>query len=110
MHVVKFTPDTYKNCCVAQDFYEATGIKSAIDSKQIKSVYQMKINGATYRAIEERMKSNWWKNKFVNHLPKGNAQTQISFQWMMYSPMQDKSVPENEIWWEDIKDEKAADL
>ena len=29
---------------------------------------------------------------------------------MNYSPVQDKSVPENELWWEDIKDEKAADL
>lgn len=110
MHVVKFTPDTYKKCCVSQDFYKAIGLKDMIDSRQIKNVYQMKINGTTYRAIEAQMKANWKKNKFCNYLPKDKAQLQISFQWMMFSPMQDQSVPENELWWEADNDEAATDL
>ena len=33
----------------------------------------------------------------------------ISFDWMNYSPVQDKTVSENEIWWE-ATNEKAADV
>ena len=110
MHVVKFTPDTYKKCCVSQDFYTAIGLLDTIKAGQIKSVYQMKINPATYAAIEHQMKSNWKKNPITRWMKKDNAHTKISFDWMNFSPVQDKFVPENELWWEDIKDEKAADL
>ena len=70
----------------------------------------MKINPKTYSEVDERLRSNWKRNKVTKRLRQDKAQSMISFDWMNYSPVQDKSVPENELWWEDIKDEKAADL
>ena len=70
----------------------------------------MKINPKTYSEVDERLRSNWKRNKVTKRLRQDKAQSMISFDWMNFSPVQDKSVPENELWWEDIKDEKAADL
>ena len=108
MNVIKFKADDYIKCVTSNDFYEAIGLYDTIKSGAIKNVYQMKINPITYAAIEERLKANWKHNKVTRHLVKEKAQSMISFDWMNFSPVQDKNVPENEIWWEADDDEAAA--
>lgn len=100
MNVVKFTPDTYKKCVISEDFYKAIALWDTIKSGEIHSVYQMRINPATYISIEGRMKINWHKLRRTRVMGKDRAQVAITFDWMNFSPVQDESIPENEIWWE----------
>ena len=101
MNIVKFRSSTYRNCVVSEGFYKAIGLWNTIKAGTIHSVYQMKINPATYKAIESRMKSNWYLKKRTHAMGKDRAQTLIAFDWMNFSPVQDESIPENEIWWEE---------
>ena len=110
MNVIKFKPDDYIKCVTSNDFYKAINLYDTIKSGAIKNVYQMKINPITYTAVEERLKINWKHNKITRHLTKDKAQSMISFDWMNFSPVQDKFVPENEIWWEVNDDETTTDV
>ena len=109
VNVVKFKPNDYIKCVTSNDFYKAINLYDTIKSGTIKNVYQMKINPITYTAVEEQLKTNWKHNKITRHLTKDKAQSMISFDWMNFSPVQDKNVPENEIWWE-IANETAANV
>lgn len=108
MNVVKFKTDDYIKCVTSNDFYKVIGLYDTIKSGAIKNVYQMKINPITYTAVEERLKTNWKHNRITRHLTKSRAQSMISFDWMNFSPVQDKNVPENEIWWKADDGETAA--
>lgn len=101
MDTVKFTPDTYKNCVTSNDFYKAIDLMDMIKAGKIRSVYQMKINPITYRKIELQMQSNWRKRRQTRIMGENRATSMIAFDWMNFSPVQDDTVVENEIWWEE---------
>lgn len=110
MNIVTFKSDDYAKSSCSTEFYKAIRLFDIIKAGAITDVHQMKINPKTYSEVDERLRSNWKRNKVTKRLRQDKAQSMISFDWMNYSPVQDKSIPENELWWEDIKDEKAADL
>lgn len=99
MNVVKFSPESYKKCITADDFYKAVDIYPVIKAGTIHSVYQMKINPKTYREIEVQMQSNWRKRRKTRVMGEDRANSMIAFDWMNFSPVQDESIPENEVWW-----------
>lgn len=100
MNVVKFKPDDYAKSSCSTEFYKAVGLFDMIKAGAITDVHQMKINPKTYSEVDERLRSNWKRNKVTKRLRQDKAQSMISFDWMNYSPVQDKTVPENKIWWE----------
>lgn len=100
MNVVKFKPDDYAKSSCSTEFYKAVGLFDMIKAGIVTDVNQMKINPNTYKEIDERLRSNWKRNKVTKRLRQDKAESMISFDWMNYSPVQDKTVPENEIWWE----------
>lgn len=108
MNIVKFDANSYERCSCSTEFYKAIGLFDTIKSGVIHNVYQMKINPKTYAAVDERMRLNWKRNKVTKRLRQDRAQSMISFDWMNYSPVQDESVPENEIWWEENDDDRSA--
>ena len=110
MNVVKFKPDDYAKSSCSTEFYKAVGLFDMIKAGIITDVHQMKINPKTYSEIDERLRSNWKRNKVTRRLRQDKAQLMISFDWMNYSPVQDSNVPENEIWWEVNDDETATDV
>ena len=110
MNVVKFKPDDYAKSSCSTEFYKAVGLFDMIKAGIVTDVNQMKINPKTYSEVDERLCSNWKRNKVTKRLRQDKAQSMISFDWMNYSPMQDETVPENEIWWEVNDDETSADL
>ena len=109
MNVVKFKPDDYAKSSCSTEFYKAVGLFAMIKAGIVTDVNQMKINPNTYKEIDERLRSNWKRNKVTKRLRQDRAQSMISFDWMNYSPVQDEIVPENEIWWE-TANETAAEV
>lgn len=109
MNVVKFKPDNYAKSSCSTEFYKAVGLFDMIKAGIVTDVNQMKINPNTYKEIDERLRSNWKRNKVTKRLRQDRAQSMISFDWMNYSPVQDEIVPENEIWWE-TANETAAEV
>lgn len=100
MNVVKFKPDDYAKSSCSTEFYKAVGLFDMIKAGIVADVNQMKINPKTYSEVDEKLRSNWKRNKVTKRLRQDKAESMISFDWMNYSPVQDKTVPENEIWWE----------
>ena len=100
MNVVKFKPDDYAKSSCSTEFYKAIGLFDMIKAGIVTDVNQMKINPKTYSEVDEKLRSNWKRNKVTKRLRQDKAESIISFDWMNYSPVQDKTVPENEIWWE----------
>ncbi len=100
MNVVNFKPDDYAKSSCSTEFYKAVGLFDIIKSGAVTNVHQMKINPQTYSEVDERLRSNWKRNKVTKRLRQDKAQSMISFDWMNYSPVQSSLVPENEIWWE----------
>ncbi len=109
MNVVKFKPDDYAKSSCSTEFYKAVSLFDIIKSGAVTNVHQMKINPQTYSEVDERLRSNWKRNKITKRLRQDKAQSMISFDWMNYSPVQDENVPENEIWWE-AANETSADV
>jgi hypothetical protein len=109
MNVVKFKPEDYAKSSCSTEFYKSVGLFDVIKAGVITNVHQMKINPKTYKEVDEKLCSNWKRNKVTKRLRQDKAQSMISFDWMNYSPVQDKTVSENEIWWE-ATNEKAADV
>lgn len=100
MNVVKFKPDDYAKSSCSTEFYKAVGLFDMIKAGIVTDVNQMKINPKTYSEVDEKLRSNWKRNKVTKRFRQDKAESMISFDWMNYSPVQDKTVPENEIWWE----------
>lgn len=109
MNVVTFKPEDYVKSSCSTGFYKAVGLFDMIKAGIVTDVNQMKINPNTYKEIDERLRSNWKRNKVTKRLRQDKAQSMISFDWMNYSPVQDEIVPENEIWWE-TANETAAEV
>ena len=78
MNVVKFKPEDYVKSSCSTEFYKAVGLFDIIKVGAVTNVHQMRLR-------------------------QDKAQAMISFDWMNYSPVQDETVPENEIWWGDCK-------
>ena len=110
MNIVTFKSDDYAKSSCSTEFYKAIRLFDIIKAGAITDVHQMKINPKTYSEVDERLRSNWKRNKVTKRLRQDKAQSMISFDWMNFSPVQDSNVPENEIWWEVNDDETATDV
>lgn len=82
--------------CIS-DFFKITGIQEYLDKGTIYDVRQIFINNITGDTIFAYLKKNWRKNKDVKGLRKKYALNSIAFNWMNYSPISDKNIPEDEI-------------